>query len=113
MRLQKKSVLYLVDQSRPALRDPIDCRLPRFSVHGESPGNNTGVGSCQPRIKARSPDLQAGFLPSEPNREGFTGHMGLWTFSLKGRGSHERVFCLFVLLSFLFGIWDLSSLTRD
>ena len=68
---------------------------------------------ANPGIKARSPTLQAGSLPSEPNKEGFTGYMGLWTFSLKGRERHERVFCLFVLLLFLFGIWDLSSLTRD
>ena len=27
------------------LCDPMDCSLPGFSVHGNSPGKNTGVGS--------------------------------------------------------------------
>ena len=37
-------VLYVVAQSCPTLWDPIDCSLPGFSVHGDSPGKNTGVG---------------------------------------------------------------------
>ena len=31
-------------QSCPALCDPMDCSLPGSSVHGDSPGKNTGVG---------------------------------------------------------------------
>ena len=31
-------------QSCPTLCDPMDCSLPGFSVHGDSPGKNTGVG---------------------------------------------------------------------
>ena len=34
----------LVAQSCPALCDPMDCSLPGSSVHGDSPGKNTGVG---------------------------------------------------------------------
>ena len=32
-------------QSCPALWDPMDCSPPGSSVHGNSPGKNTGVGS--------------------------------------------------------------------
>ena len=34
----------LVAQLCPTLCDPIDCNLPGSSVHGDSPGKNTGVG---------------------------------------------------------------------
>ena len=34
----------LVAQSCPTLCDPMDCSLPDSSVHGDSPGKNTGVG---------------------------------------------------------------------
>ena len=38
------TVLCLVTQSRLTLSDPMDCSLPGSSVHGDSPGKNTGVG---------------------------------------------------------------------
>ena len=34
----------LVTQSCPTLCDPLDCIPPGSSVHGDSPGKNTGVG---------------------------------------------------------------------
>ena len=34
----------LVTQSCPTRCDPMDCSLPGTSVHGDSPGKNTGVG---------------------------------------------------------------------
>ena len=37
------NVLWLVTQSCPTLFDPIDCRPPCSSVHGDSPSKNTGV----------------------------------------------------------------------
>ena len=37
-------VLYLVAQSCSTLCDPMDCGPPGSSVHGDSPGKNTGVG---------------------------------------------------------------------
>ena len=37
-------LLCLVTQSCPTLCDPMDCSLPGSSVHGDSPGKNTGVG---------------------------------------------------------------------
>ena len=36
--------LCLVAQSCPTLCDPMNCRPPDCSVHGDSPGKNTGVG---------------------------------------------------------------------
>ena len=52
----------------------MDCSLPGSSVHGDSPGKDTGVG-CHgpppgdlpnPRIEPKSPALQVDSLPSEP-----------------------------------------------
>ena len=37
-------VVVLVTQSCPTLCDPTDCSPPGSSVHGDSPGKNTGVG---------------------------------------------------------------------
>ena len=37
-------MLCLDAQSCPTLWDPMDGSLPGFSVHGDSPGKNTGVG---------------------------------------------------------------------
>ena len=37
-------VLCLVTESCPILRDPMNCSPPSSSVHGHSPGKNTGVG---------------------------------------------------------------------
>ena len=34
----------VLSQSCPTLCDPMDCSLPGSSVHGDSPGKNTGVG---------------------------------------------------------------------
>ena len=34
----------LVTEPCPTLCDPMDCSLPGFSVHGDSPSKNTGVG---------------------------------------------------------------------
>ena len=38
------AVLCLVTQSCPTLCYPMDCSPPGSSVHGDSPGKNTGVG---------------------------------------------------------------------
>ena len=37
-------MLGLVAQSCPTLCSPLDCSPPGSSVHGDSPGKNTGVG---------------------------------------------------------------------
>ena len=64
----------LVTQSYPTLCDHMDCSPPGSSVHGDSPGKNTGVGCYallqgglpSPGIKPRSPALEADTLTSEP-----------------------------------------------
>ena len=70
-------VLCLATQSRPTFCDPVDYSPPGSSVHGDSPGKNTGV-VCQaplqgifpaPGIKPRPPTLQADSLLSEPLRK--------------------------------------------
>ena len=38
-----EEILCSVTQSCPTLCNPIDCSLPGSSIHGDSPGNNTGV----------------------------------------------------------------------
>ena len=56
-------------QSCPALCDPMDSSPAGFSVHGDSPGKNTGGiampssrGSPDPGIQPRSPALASRFL---------------------------------------------------
>ena len=48
------SCCWLVPQSCPILCDPMDCCLPGSSVHGDSPGKNTGVG-CHALLQGISP----------------------------------------------------------
>ena len=47
-------VLCLATQSCLTLCDPLDCSLPDSSVHGDSPGKNTGVG-CHALIQGIFP----------------------------------------------------------
>ena len=61
-----------VTQSCPTLCDPMDYNSPGSSVHGDSPGKNTGELPCppprdlpNPGIKPWSPALQVDSLPSE------------------------------------------------
>ena len=54
----------LVAQSCPTLCDPMDCSLPDSSVHGDSPGKNTGVG-CHALLQGIFP-IQ-GYNPGLPH----------------------------------------------
>ena len=64
------SVCWSVAQSCLNLCDPIDCSPPGSSVHGDSPGKNTGVGWLallqgnlpDPGIEPGSPALQEDLL---------------------------------------------------
>ena len=64
----------LVTQSCPTLYDLIEHSSPGSSVHGDSPGKNTGVGSHtllqgnlpDPGIKSGFPMLKVDSLPFEP-----------------------------------------------
>ena len=86
----------LVVQSHPTLCDSMDCSPPGSSVHGSSPGKNTGMGChlpfaiCHlpgdlpnPGIKPRSPTLQADSLSPEPL--GFEGGIETWRKGWVGR----------------------------
>ena len=44
MQILIHNAVCLVAQACPTLCDPIDCSPPGFSVHGDSPGRNIGVG---------------------------------------------------------------------
>ena len=78
---QSSSPLCLFAQSCPTLCDPMDCSLPGFSVHGDSPGKDTRVGlPCpppgdlpNPGIEPRSPSLRADSLLFEPPGKPFLG----------------------------------------
>ena len=59
----------LVSKSCLTLCNPADCSPPGCSVHGNSPGKNTGVGFhalSKPGIEPRSPALQADSSLTEP-----------------------------------------------
>ncbi|CAN0153961.1 unnamed protein product [Rangifer tarandus platyrhynchus] len=79
------------------LCDPMDCSLPGSSVHGDSPGKNTGVGSHTllqgifpaQRFEPRSPALLAGSLPSEPPGKCKNTEMLAYPFS-RGPGKPSR-----------------------
>ena len=63
----------LVAESCQTLCNPMDCSPPGSSVHGDSPGKNTGVGSHSllqgifpTQGSTASAALQVDSLPSEP-----------------------------------------------
>ena len=57
----------LVTQLCLTICNPMDCSPPGSSVHGDSPGKNTGVGchAFPKGIEPGSPALQADSLPAE------------------------------------------------
>ena len=76
-RLQSCVALGLVTQSCWTLCDPVDCSPPGSSVHGDSPGENTGVG-CRALLQGVFPTQ--GSNPRLPHC--------MWTLScLSHRGS--------------------------
>ena len=52
--LHQDCAVFLVAQWCPALCDPMDYRLPGSSVHGDSPGKNSGVG-CHASLQGTFP----------------------------------------------------------
>ena len=71
------SVLCLVAQSRLTLWDPMDCRSPGSSVHGDPPGKNTGVGSLS---------LLQRIFPTQESIQGLL-HCGRILYQLSYQGS--------------------------
>ena len=70
------AMLCLVTQLCPTLWDPMDCSPPGSSVHGNSPGRNTGVGcmtsfrgSPQPRDQTQVSHIAGGFFTIWANGE--------------------------------------------
>ena len=57
-------MLCLVTQSCLTLCDPMDCSLPGSSVHGDSPGKNTGVG-CHALLQGIFPTRRS--IPGLPH----------------------------------------------
>ena len=71
------AVLCLVSQPCLILCDPMDCSLPCFSVHGDSPGKNTGVG-CHALLQ--------GIFPTQGSNPGFP-HFRWILYHLNHQGS--------------------------
>ena len=70
-------IYVLVTQSCLALCDPMDCSLPGFSVRGESPGKNTGVG-CHALLQ--------GIFPTQGSNSGLL-HCRWILYQLSHKGS--------------------------
>ena len=68
------AVLCLVAQSCLTLCDPMDCSLPGSSVHGDSPGKNTGV-DC-PALLQRIFPIQ-GLNPGLPHCRWILYHLSI------------------------------------
>ena len=74
------AVLCLVAQSGPVLFTTMDYSPPGFSVHGDSPSKNTGVGcqpssrgSPQPRNQIQVSHIAGRFLTGSPGKPKNTG----------------------------------------
>ena len=67
----------LVAQSCPTLYDPMDCSPPGSSVHGDSPGKNSGVGCHAPLL---------GIFPTQGSNSGFP-HCRQILYHLSHQGS--------------------------
>ena len=83
----------MLSYCRVQLCNPMDCSPPGSSVHGDSPGKNSGVGyhallqglnpGGNPGTEPRSPTLQVDSLPSEsPGKPKNTGRPSIITIVL-------------------------------
>ena len=70
--LTQWSCMCLVTQLCLTLCDPMDCSPPASSVHGDSPGKNTGVG-CHALFQGISPTQ--GSKPGLPHCRQFLYHL--------------------------------------
>ena len=73
------AVLCFVAPSCPTLCDPMDCNPPGSSVHGDSPGENTGVG-CQALLQ--------GIFPTQESNPGLP-HCSQILYCLSQQGSQR------------------------
>ena len=82
----KVAMLCLVTLSCPTLCNLMDCSPPGLSVHGDSPGKSTEVGSIpppghlpNPGIESKSPALKVNSLSSEPPGKPKNTAVGSWS----------------------------------
>ena len=82
----KVAVLCLVTLSCPTLCNLMDCSPPGLSVHGDSPGKSTEVGSIpppghlpNPGVESKSPALKVNSLSSEPPGKPKNTAVGSWS----------------------------------
>ena len=72
-----KVLAVIIVQSHPTLCDPMDCSPPGSSVHSDSPGKNTGVGSLA---------LLQGIFPTQGSNPGLP-HCRQILYHLSHQGS--------------------------
>ena len=82
--LKPMYVQCLVTQSCPTLCDPTDCGLSGSSVHGDSPGKNTGVG-CHALLQGIFPTK--GSNPGLPHRRQIFHHLSHQGSSTEASGN--------------------------
>ena len=75
--VQRGAMLSSVTQSCPTLCNPRDYSPPGSSVHGDSPGMNTGVGCCS---------LLQGIIPTQESNQGLL-HCRWILYHLSHQGS--------------------------
>ena len=75
-----------VAQSRPACCNPMDCSLPGSSVHGDSPGKNTGMGSLS---------LLQEIFPIQESNRGLLHHTDYLPAELPGKPGMKDMCDLF------------------
>ena len=83
-RCKSNYVLCLVAQSCPTLCNPMDCSLPCSSVHGDTPGKNTGVG-CHALLR--------GIFPTQGLNQGLL-HCRRILYQLSYQGSPQSNYTL-------------------
>ena len=93
-----KILMCLVAQLCPTLRYPIDCSLPGSSVHGDSPGKNTGVG-CHALLQ--------GIFPTQgSNPRHLHCRWTLYCLSHKGSSRFHQFLYVNTVMRWLDGISD-------
>ena len=80
-------LLCLVAQSCPTLCHPMDCSPPGSSVHGGSPGKNTGVGCYA---------LFQGIFPTQGSNPGLPHYRQIFYHELPGKPTFSTR-CLYIL----------------
>ena len=89
----------LVNRSRPTTCDPMDCNPPGSSVHGDSPGQNTGVG-CHALLQGIFPTQELN--PDLPHCRWFLYH-------LSHQGSPgDYVYYIIIICMFIYLMWSWS-----